>query len=149
MDTSKPTLSWNLVSAASQHARALGFHTRSVGMESSSNVPNHKGVLFWAIYSLDKFLCLRLGRSSSLQDSDITVPLPRGSRPSESAMDYFGHTIRLASLAGRIYEQLYCTNALSLPAETRQARVGKLAGEMDGLIEASRETSVSSSRIVQ
>lgn len=59
-------------------------------------------------------------------------------------MDYLGHTVRLGSLAGKIYEQLYCPNALSLPVETRRARVEKLSQELHGLIEASRATGVSS-----
>ncbi|KAJ5155562.1 hypothetical protein N7492_008365 [Penicillium capsulatum] len=140
VDTSKPALAWNLVTTASQHARALGYHTRAVGTEHSTNALNHKGITFWAIYTMEKFLCLRLGRSSSLQDNDITVPLPKTTQSDTPATDSFNHTIRLACLAGRVYEQLYCTNALSLPIETRQARVGKLSRELHGIIQAARAT---------
>ena len=92
---------------------------------------------------LEKFLCLRLGRSSSFQDNDVTVPLPKSRSLNDFAMDYFGHAVRLASLAGRIYEQLYCAAALSLPVQNRQARVRKLAQELHGNIEASQTTGVS------
>ncbi|KAK1147948.1 hypothetical protein N8T08_000464 [Aspergillus melleus] len=71
------------------------------------------------------------------KDNDITLPLPGASTANESAMEYFGHTVRLAGLAGRIYEQLYCATALSLPTNTRQARVTELSQELHGLIDAS------------
>lgn len=32
--------------------------------------------LFWFLYTMDKGLCLRLGRASCIQDYDIAVPLP-------------------------------------------------------------------------
>ncbi|KAI9040798.1 fungal specific transcription factor domain-containing protein [Aspergillus affinis] len=137
VDISKPSLSWNMVGVASQHARSLGFHTRPVGTKSGSNTLNSKWFLFWAIYMLEGFLCLRPGRSFAFQDNDITLPLSKASSASESAMEYFGHTVRLAGLAGRIYEQLYCATALSLPTNTRQTRVTELSQELHGLIDAS------------
>ncbi|RAK81220.1 fungal specific transcription factor domain-containing protein [Aspergillus fijiensis CBS 313.89] len=137
VDILNPSLSWNLVGMASQHARTLGFHTRSVGTRDLSNTLNSKGLLFWAIYVLERFLCLRLGRTSSLQDDDVTLAPPQASMAGESALAYFGNTVMVASLAGRIYEQLYCAGALGLPANARRVRVATLSQELNDLIEAS------------
>ncbi|RAH68761.1 fungal specific transcription factor domain-containing protein [Aspergillus aculeatinus CBS 121060] len=122
---------------ASQHARTPGFHTRSVGTRDLSNTLNSKGFLFWAIYVLERFLCLRLGRTSSLQDGDVTLPPPQASMAGESALAYFGNTVMVASLAGRVYEQLYCAGALGLPADARRIRVATLSQELNDLIETS------------
>ncbi|KAI0383619.1 hypothetical protein F5Y04DRAFT_28965 [Hypomontagnella monticulosa] len=132
IDTSKPSLAWRLTSAASNISCMLGFHTRSEGTEKSSGVLNKHGRLFWILYLLEKHLSLRLGYSSTIQDRDITVPFPTGSHvPATYAMQYWHELVKLASIAGRIYEELYSPQALCLSAEERSSHAMKLAQETE------------------
>ncbi|KAI0465702.1 hypothetical protein F4859DRAFT_500011 [Xylaria cf. heliscus] len=131
IDVSKPALAWRLTSTASHMSYMLGFHTRLEGTEKSSNVLNKHGRLFWILYLLDKQLSLRLGYSSTIQDRDITVPFPADTQlPATPAMEYWKNTIKLANIAGRIYEDLYSPVSLSLAADERSSRSFKLAQEM-------------------
>ncbi|KAJ5114352.1 hypothetical protein NUU61_000111 [Penicillium alfredii] len=140
VDTSKPSLAWTLISAASQGSYSLGYHTRSVGADRTSNEPNEKGLLFWAVYSLERFLSLRLGRSSTIPDCDITVPLPGSSQGSYSlALDYCGHQVKLARLAGQVYKKIYSAKALLLPVDVRRRRVIELSQELNESCEISRQ----------
>ena len=133
MDVSKPALAWVYITAAQQAGYALGFHTRSEGADASG-IPNKMGLLFWAVYYLEKTLCLRLGRCSTILDIEITVPLPGGSNvPDDSLMGYLQQLVRFASLAGRTYEKLYVAHALSQPDEQRRQRVMELSRELQDI----------------
>ena len=65
--------------------------------------------LFWFLYSMDKGLCLRLGRASCIQDYDIAVPMPilEAGENFSSGNKLVKFWCRLASIQGRIYEDLY------------------------------------------
>ncbi|KAL4821400.1 hypothetical protein BDW67DRAFT_150686 [Aspergillus spinulosporus] len=136
IDNAKGSLASILVNAASQNARLLGYHTQPVGTDASTNQPNNKGLLFWLVYFLEKSLSLRNGQSSTILDSDITVPPPSsqtGSSPSSHLMEYFGYLVELARLAGRIYEELYCAGSLALPVDVRRHRATVLAQQLQEL----------------
>ncbi|KAL4753692.1 hypothetical protein BDW72DRAFT_201388 [Aspergillus terricola var. indicus] len=63
--------------------------------------------------------------SSTILDSDITVPMPSsqtGSSANSHLTEYFRYMVELARLAGRIYEELYCAGSLSLPVDVRRHR---------------------------
>ena len=99
------------------------YNTRSEGAEKSSNVLNKHDRVFWILYLLEKHLSLRLGYSSTIQDRDITVPLPGASQlPATAPMQYWQNLIKLANIAGRIYENLYSPSSLSLGTEERHSR---------------------------
>lgn len=101
-------------------------------MDPPSPEQTQRLVLFWAVYFLEKTLCLRLGRSSTIPDCDITVPWPGDIQVAGSnALQYFHHQVKIAGLAGNIYEQLYSGKALQLPGETRTTRALELAELLD------------------
>lgn len=88
--------------------------------------------VFWLIYIFEKGLSLRLGRSSTLRDSDITIPVP--DMTSTSEIGYFGRLkkmVELARLQGKIYDQLYSPAALVEPQVTRTTRARSLASELE------------------
>lgn len=87
-----------------------------------------KEQLFWTVYKFEKGLALRLGRSSNLRDSDITLPR----NPNEP------RSVRLGCLQGKVYDQLFSAEGLSRPNIERQNRVAVLAGEIRGVIEETR-----------
>ena len=137
--TSKPPLAWTLVTAAHQASHLLGLHTRQKGADEASNNPNRAGLLFWVIYYIEKTLSLRIGRSSTIPDFDITVPLPGGSCLSlPPAIRFCRHQIKHAELAARTYESLYCARALCLPDNIRRQRVLELSQELQNIEAKSR-----------
>jgi hypothetical protein len=137
MEISKPSLAWTLVISAQEISHALGSHKRERGADNGCDFPNHAGLLFWAIYYLEKTLSLRLGRASTIPDADITVPLPGGSQmPACPGLAYFQLHVKLAGLSGRIYTELYSAHSLTEAAEQRQAKVQALSREAREIQEA-------------
>lgn len=120
------------MNTAAQLAHTLGLHTRGGWTDPSPPGQTQRVVLFWTVYFLEKSLCLRLGRSSTIPDCDITAPWPGELQGAGShAREYFHHQVKLAGLAGSIYEQLYSGNALQLSAEARTTRALELAELLD------------------
>ncbi|RDW70919.1 fungal specific transcription factor domain-containing protein [Aspergillus mulundensis] len=143
IDNAKGTLASILVVAASQAARSLGYHTRSVGADALTGQPNNKGLLFWTVYYLEKTLSLRNGQSSTISDRSVTVPMPSAqvdTSPNSYLTAYSGQMVSVARLAGRIYEELYCPGSLALPVDTRARRATALAQELRELSAAFRST---------
>lgn len=95
-------------------------------------VQETKTILFWATYCLDKALSLRLGRSSSIQDYDVTLSpdINLGSSVSELWKSVYRLWIRLARIQGRVYELLYSPAALAQPESDRVTYARQLASEM-------------------
>lgn len=131
------------MNTAAQSAHTLGLHARAGWANSPPDQQNQRLVLFWAVYFLEKTLCLRLGRSSTIRDCDITVPWPGDLQVAGShALEYFHHQVKVAGLAGSIYEQLYSGNALHLPGETRTTRALELVELLDRHGGGAREATV-------
>lgn len=88
--------------------------------------------MFWFVYVLDKSLSLRLGRSSTLQDYDITLELPgQSSDVGLQAWDMvYNFWIDLARFNGRVYEQLYSARALSDSETDRVQRAKDIIRDM-------------------
>jgi len=87
--------------------------------------------LFWSIYCLDKALSLRLGRSSAIQDYDISLPMNfEASNVAHPWKTIHKLWIRLASIQGKVYEFLYSPAALAQPEEDRVSHARQLAEEM-------------------
>uniref|UniRef100_A0A8H7KCV2 Xylanolytic transcriptional activator regulatory domain-containing protein n=1 Tax=Bionectria ochroleuca TaxID=29856 RepID=A0A8H7KCV2_BIOOC len=140
MESFKPLVSCTLITAAYQAAYSLGYHTRQKGADKGSDSPNKAGLLFWAIYFLERSFALGLGRSSTIPNSDITVPLPGGPKfPLNSGMNAYRNMVRTARLSGRVYEDLYSAEALHLPANVRQQKVAELTGELQDIRETHRQ----------
>jgi hypothetical protein len=106
--------------------------------------------LFWAVYMTDKFLSLRLGRSSTIRDGDISVPrmppddqdgLWRRPNPTLPAL------LEMSSLHGRIYDEIYGPNALLELQEARVAKARALASDVIRFTNDGSETAVRSQHI--
>jgi hypothetical protein len=110
-------------------------------VETAQDPPEIKAVkikLFWLLYVQEKALSLRLGRSSTIRDSDITIPVPYVDSLSE--ITYFSQLDRmkdLAHLQGKIYDQLYSSGALAQPQDVRSTRARSLVAELE--VHKSRE----------
>ncbi|KAJ9492886.1 hypothetical protein VN97_g333 [Penicillium thymicola] len=99
----KPFAAWTFISRASLMAQALGLHSKLV-MATEPTEEAQRGIrLFWALYALEKAVSLRLGRSSTIRDHDITVPRLLLDRKMTSLLhNRLPDWIDVASLYGRV-----------------------------------------------
>ncbi|KAL4982395.1 hypothetical protein BDW68DRAFT_195376 [Aspergillus falconensis] len=136
LDLSKTYLAWTLVNAASQCSYSLGFHSKPDNTEGFLNGPSQNELLFWTVYYLEKTLCLRLGRSSTIADCDISISPPERPQGSSSYhLDYLKVQLKLASVAARIYERLYSASAFKVSRDERARRAVELSQELTGYCE--------------
>ncbi|KAI4650118.1 uncharacterized protein J4E78_008400 [Alternaria triticimaculans] len=103
----KPSLCWIMISSAAGLCQSLGYT---------------KIHIFWMIYMLDKTLSLRLGRSSILQDWDISLPFVVSSDPNDKHAEssaFLSYWIKVARVQGLTYEKLFCPAAFTRSTEER------------------------------
>ncbi|KAL5336639.1 fungal-specific transcription factor domain-containing protein [Aspergillus crustosus] len=134
----KPSAAWTLINSASHIVQDLGLQHNT---PSNTNVSEEEKVqrrdLFWTIYMTEKMLSLRLGRSSTFRDPDITLSRPRMDRPIGHSHGH-GHLlaeltpawITMASIQGRIYDDIYSPGALVQPPQIRTSRARALVDEL-------------------
>ncbi|KAK3301852.1 uncharacterized protein B0T15DRAFT_442060 [Chaetomium strumarium] len=131
IELAKPSLAWILSAKASELCQFLGYHRIGTYKNMSAGDAKHKQFLFWVVYLLDKSLTLRLGRSSTIQECDITVPLPSTDDPDQTPIAIFFSLWVLSSrLQGQIYELLYCPAAIAQPESVRKSRVQLLEQQL-------------------
>ncbi|GIK00727.1 hypothetical protein Aspvir_004756 [Aspergillus viridinutans] len=132
IEISKPSFAWTLTSNAARLCQNLGYH-RSPSMNQYSDKEKTKALsLFLCVYCLDKGLSLRLGRASSIQDYDITIPEDLGGHQVDEPWRTMYHLwVKVAEIQGKVYEQLYSPAALSGPERERVLCARQLASEME------------------
>ncbi|KAI4733057.1 hypothetical protein E4T50_16384 [Aureobasidium sp. EXF-12298] len=64
---------WTLTSTAARLCQSLGYHRLIPDRSGDTKLYEKRAMLFWSVYFIDKSLSLRLGRSSALQDFDIST----------------------------------------------------------------------------
>ncbi|EAQ88657.1 hypothetical protein CHGG_05276 [Chaetomium globosum CBS 148.51] len=142
IELAKPSLAWILSSKASDLCQSLGYHRSATFIHESPENAQSKQFLFWGVYTIDKGLALRLGRSSTIQDYDVTVPHPgedgvpvAGDFPLAS---FFGLWVIGSRIQGQIYELLYCPDAIAQSDAIRKSRVQSLLDQLGDLDELTR-----------
>ncbi|KAL2132145.1 hypothetical protein VTI74DRAFT_4151 [Chaetomium olivicolor] len=150
VELAKPSLAWILSSKASELCQALGYHRSETFTTETLDEAGRKQFLFWVVYMLDKSLSLRLGRSPTIQEYDITVPDPARDGPGQTAITpVFALWVFTSRIQGQIYEQLYSPRAIAQPNSVRQARVQMLLdhlSEYDALTDETMATWATLSR---
>ena len=97
--------------------QTLGWHRLQV---IEGDINDTKSATFWFCYMLDKGLSLRFGRTSIMQDWDITVPRRFGnSHLAEPWENIINVWIRTGGILGETYEYLYSPAALARQTEQR------------------------------
>lgn len=142
-EISKPSLAWQLNAASCQICLALGYHRKDLLPGETEEMRIRRATRFWLVYILDKALAIRFGRSSFLQDYDITLPRKVGPL---GEFDEHSETIegwmRHAQVQGEMYERLYSPVAVLQPVEQRvhsaRACADILLGEVRKLAAARR-----------
>ncbi|KAL3601791.1 hypothetical protein FPOAC2_06065 [Fusarium poae] len=113
---------WTLISNAMTLCQTLDYH-RLDGYSSGDKEMQTQ--LFWAVYSYENGLSLRLGRYSGIRDSDITLTI----EPSHH------RAIRFGRIQGRIYSHLYSPEGLASTDEVRGGAASILAQEIQSIID--------------
>ncbi|KAF1945190.1 fungal-specific transcription factor domain-containing protein [Clathrospora elynae] len=117
----KPSLCWVMISSAAGLCQNLGYHRINTMVNDSPKERNTKVHIFWMIYMFDKTLSLRLGRSSIIQDWDISLPfilsdddadVPEGTK-------MLAYWIKVARVQGQTYEKLFSPAAFLKTREER------------------------------
>lgn len=84
---------------------------------------------------MDKSLSIRLGRGSTIQDYDISIGMPIVPIADNSGFRSWIRMhiiwIKVASIQGRVYEQLYSPGALRRGINERIAIAKQLADELE------------------
>jgi hypothetical protein len=130
----KPSLCWIMISCAAGLCQNLGYHRVNTMANDTPEDRNAKIHIFWMIYMFDKTLSLRLGRSSIIQDWDISLPFvsinePGYDLPEGSAM--LSYWIKVARVQGQCYEKLFCPAAFLRSAEERTRTAIELVDAMN------------------
>lgn len=94
---------------------------------------------FWFIYMLDKNLSLRLGRASSFQDWDLSLPypvsgdmaIPLTPAPPVPVNETLVYWIKVSQIQGKTYERLYSPAAFLKSAEERSQISLDLVNQLD------------------
>lgn len=138
---------WPMISAAANMCQALGWHRTPDAHSEVSGVSGAQNVLFWLIYYFDKCLSLRLGRSSNIQDFDLTVSYPK--EPVETQYRswhlWFTTLIDIAAAHGLIYEHLFSPGSMHCSPKQRSQRVLELAIRLDSI--ASKNSGIADTTI--
>ncbi|KAE8353699.1 hypothetical protein BDV28DRAFT_156789 [Aspergillus coremiiformis] len=128
LQMARPSVAWSFITTASQLCQTLGLHNAQTLNTDSPEVKTQKIQLFWAVYVMEKALSLRLGRSSTFRDEDITAPRLTVDQCMESML--IPKWIDLAVFQGKTYDQIYSPSALLQPVDTRIARARTLVVEL-------------------
>lgn len=144
LQKSKPTAAWNFISSAARMIQALGLqHNVATNVEDPEEKLKKK-LLFWDIYRNEKMLSLRLGRASAFRDQDITLPRPSPGRPGGNFLaELYPGWVTMASIQGRIYDDIYSPGALMQPTHMRNSRARKLVDETKAAMQRCEEVHVS------
>ena len=111
--------------------QSAGFHRAQSMVQDTEAVRHHKLWVFWTFYGIEKGLSLRIGRASTVRDRDLATPLPEMASVVNPS-PYAAHAvrwIRLSSIQGKIYDNLYSPASLSEPDYVRQNWVDALVNE--------------------
>jgi hypothetical protein len=126
-------MAWKFVSAALDLCQTLGYHRRRPRTERDQALRDAQEQLFWTVYGMEKGLSLRLGRSSTIRDGEITLPLDQDEP----------RATKLGRIHGMVYDQLYSPVGLSRSSDERSYAVESLAEDVRRIIrEAHAEVAV-------
>ncbi|KAL4913703.1 hypothetical protein BDW62DRAFT_191921 [Aspergillus aurantiobrunneus] len=148
LQKSKPSAAWHFINSASHIIQALGLQHNAPASTDGSEENARKRNLFWTIYMTEKMLSLRLGRSSTFRDQDITLTRPGMKRPNGTFLaELAPGWISVASIQGRIYDDIYSPGALMQPPHVRMSRARALAAELKSVIQQAQSIHASLSQL--
>ncbi|KAF2025655.1 hypothetical protein EK21DRAFT_75922 [Setomelanomma holmii] len=130
----KPSLCWVLTSMAGTLCQTLGYHRWQTMKDDTEEERNRKIHIFWMIYMFDKTMSLRMGRASSIQDWDISLPyFTENMLNAEGAAgkEMLAYWVKVARVQGHTYEKLFSPAAFIRPYEERARIAIDLVNQMN------------------
>ncbi|KAF3209467.1 hypothetical protein TWF106_006902 [Orbilia oligospora] len=141
VEVSKLSLAWQLNSAAAMICQTLGWH-RLQGEDGTSDA---RITLFWFCYMLDKGLALRFGRTSVIQDWDVSATRHFDNTTLPTSWNLMiGLWINTGGILGEIYQNLYSPSALARDPNQRVETARLLVEKMERIWNDMVELSYSS-----
>ncbi|KAE8340099.1 hypothetical protein BDV24DRAFT_152296 [Aspergillus arachidicola] len=137
LQMAKPSIAWSFITTASHLSQTLGLHSAHALSTDNPETKDQKIRLFWAVFLTEKWLCLRLGRSSTFRDEDITAPRVTFDQNVETLL--VPKWIDLAKIQGKTYNDIYSPSALMQPIDTRISRARTLVAEVKKLMDSEDE----------
>ncbi|KAI4750880.1 hypothetical protein E4T52_16560 [Aureobasidium sp. EXF-3400] len=118
---------WTLTSTAARLCQSLGYHRLIPDRSGDTKLYEKRAMLFWSVYFIDKSLSLRLGRSSALQDFDISTSAkdifdiwsnqePFDYKTAKLA-EWLSLSLEMAKIQGAIYDKLYAPGSIKALSE--------------------------------
>jgi hypothetical protein len=143
VDMCKPHLALYLTTIAVSLAVSLGYNRASSMLNDSAEVREQKLFLFWILYIFDTSFSIRLGRSPTIRDHDIAVPLlPDNGTIPKPLVHVLYNWIEIGRVQCQVVEQLYSPVALAHPLEQRINHASTLAMRMQEIWVARSQVSL-------
>ena len=139
----KPHLALYLTTIAVSLAVSLGYNRASSMLSDSAEVREQKLFLFWVLYIFDTSFSIRLGRSPTIRDHDVAVPLlPDNGTIPRALVHILYNWIELGRVQCQVVEQLYSPAALAQSLEQRTQHASTLVARMQEVWVARSQVSV-------
>lgn len=125
-----------LTPVACRFAIELGLHRKESCRGKDPKEANRMRRLFWMVYCVDRDTAMKVGRSPTMMDYDITMPYPS---PISERDGEFSPEVKLSQLMkiyGDVYDSLYSAKA----ASTSPSELAKHVARLDQVLQNWRES---------
>jgi hypothetical protein len=130
----RPSITALMLNTAAGLCQVLGYHRYQTLKDDTEEDRNDKIHIFWMIYIFDKTMSLRLGRSSFIQDWDISLPYFGESKVAPETPDgkqMIKYWVKVARVQGQTYEKLFSPAAFLQSPEERTRTAIELVNAMN------------------
>ncbi|KAF1842380.1 uncharacterized protein K460DRAFT_409795 [Cucurbitaria berberidis CBS 394.84] len=101
--------SWLLIGLAARMAITMGMHRDGANMEFDPIERNTRRQVWWSIYSFEKILCSILGRSTAIDDREMSFKIPDAPMLEQKTMsaEFMGFNFEVVRLSYSIRQRAY------------------------------------------
>ncbi|KAF4473093.1 hypothetical protein FALBO_19 [Fusarium albosuccineum] len=107
----------------------LGYHRLGLSRGDGGAMQATQEQLFWAVFTFENGLSMRLGRYSGIRDTDMVLSID----PNEP------HVTKVSRIQRKVYDQLYSPAGLSTSTEKRTQLAHGLSVELQTLIDQTHD----------
>lgn len=119
---------------AARLCRNAGYHREDTYHTSlSEEERRNRKWLFWTIYAVDHAMSLNFGQAANIPDYDLTLAMPSRTGHSDPPWSKLWIWVEVASIQGKVYEQLYSARAQQMDSEARARTASQLVAELHTL----------------
>ncbi|KAJ3548208.1 hypothetical protein NM208_g1130 [Fusarium decemcellulare] len=129
IEDSKASRAWTLISTALNMCQTLGYHRLGLSRGDGGAMQATQEQLFWAVFTFENGLSMRLGRYSGIRDTDMVLSID----PNEPRVT------KVSRIQRKVYDQLYSPAGLSTSTEKRAQLAHGLSVELQTLIDQTHD----------